>query len=190
MFESFEAVNAYFGELPWAMATGKYLDSWYPASRLYNSEKSIDIEVYRTWGRYSWKGYIPPFIDHWSSRGIQACFPAPILFEAGELIWTPGTREWRHASNGTMVAQFLDWEDCEGDKHSALFVCEDWLNQTLEITGHSVVFGWLGEKQLTTISDITPKQLDRMEFEAVASLAAGNWTFGDLKTKTSRSSRN
>ena len=171
---------AYLGELPWAMAMGERLDLWSQIPRFDNSDKSVGVAVCPTWSEYLWEG---GGLDCSIDEGVRACFPAPILFEAGELVWTPGTREWRHARDGTTVAQFLDGNGREGDGHSALLVREDWLKRTLGITGHSVVFGWFGEEWLMTDSNMMAEQPGWTKFDAVASLAAGRWTFGKPRRK-------
>ena len=174
---------AYLGELPWAMAMGERLDSWSPVSWFDNSEESVDVSVCPTWSEYLWEGGV---LDCSIDEGVRACFPAPVLFEAGKLVWTPGTREWRYAPDGTTVAQFLDGNGHEEDSHSALLVREDWLKRTLRITGHSVVFGWFGEEWLMTDSSMIAEQPAWTEFDAVASLAAGRWTFGKPRRKIGR----
>ena len=130
--------GAYLGELPWAAAADEYPDSWQDVRRPHNSEP-IGVAVYPTWAEYAWEG---SGLDCSIEDGVGASLPAPVLFEAGELSWLPDTRQWGRR-DGTPVAQYR-----ERPGHSALHVREDWLKRTLRKAGHSILFGWLGEKQL------------------------------------------
>ena len=170
--EALEHIDAaYLGELPWAAAANEYPDSW-SEIRPRDDLKLMEFQVYPTWAEYLWEGNdLDCSIDH----GVHAWFPAPVLFNAGELSWVPGTREWCRP-DGTSVAQYR-----EGDGHSALLVREDWLKRTLRKTGHSIVLGWLGEKQL-----LTPRLdffYDWTQIDAIASLAGTQWTFGERRLK-------
>ena len=63
----------------------------------------------------------------------------------------------------------------------ALLVREDWLKRTLRNTGHSMVFGWLGEKQLIGRGFDVPG--DWTQIDAIASLAGYRWSFGERRLK-------
>ena len=128
----------YLGELPWAVAAGEFLDDWQEIRGAVGIMPT-GIEVYPTWAEYLWEGNV---LDCSIEHGVHALFPAPALFEAGELRWVPGHRAWCRP-DGMLVAQYHEATD-----HGALQVREDWLKQILRRTGHALVFGWLGEKQL------------------------------------------
>ena len=158
---------AYLGELPWAKVANEYPNSWRQIRQL-DDLAPMELEVYPTWAEYLWEGSA---LDRSIEDSVHAWFPAPVLFDAGELSWMPRTRQWRRP-DGVPMAQY-----CEGFGHSALLVREDWLKRTLRKTGHSIVFGWLGEKRL-----IEPNFRgivgDWTKIDAIASLAGTRWKFG------------
>ena len=168
---------AYLGELPWASTTDEYPDTWEEV-RTHGGSEPMDIKVYPAWAEYYWEGNV---LDCSIDEGVKAWLPSPVLFKEGKLCWVSGTREWR-TPNGASVARYF-----EEDSHAALLVREDWLKRTLRETGHSMVFGWLGEKQL--IGEIPHHGVvgDWTEIDGVASLAGNRWTLGRRKLK--RSSR-
>ena len=168
---------AYLGELPWGPAVDECPDFWCPIEAPDDSSL-MNTEVYPAWIEYLWEGNV---LDCSINDAVQAYVPAPILYEKGKLAWVPGTREWKTLA-GVSVARYFE----EGS-HMALLVREDWLKRTLRETGHSMVFGWLGEKQL--IGEIPHHGVvgDWTEINAVGSLAGNRWTLGRRKLK--RSSR-
>ena len=163
----------YLGELPWAAATGELPDQW-QGIRGGIGFKPIGIDVYPTWAEYLWEGNV---LDCSIEHGVHTFFPAPVLFEAGELRWVPGNRAWCRP-DGTLVAQYHEAPD-----HGGLHVREDWLKRILRRTGHAVVFGWLGEKRLFNAGFAAGLLGDWMEIDAVASFADGRWTFGPRRLK-------
>ena len=165
--------SAYLGELPWAAAAREYPDTWQKVSPRVGPELT-DIQVYPAWEGYFWEGNV---LDCSIDDSVRASFPAPVLFGSGQLHWVPCTREWRLPS-GETAARYL-----EGDGHMALLVREDWLRRTLRNTGHSVVFGWLGEKRLVGASPHYDLVGGWTEIDAIASLADGRWTFGERRLK-------
>lgn len=58
--------------------------------------------------------------------------------------------------------------------HGALLVREDWLQRALQKTGLTMVFRWLGQKQLFETDKVVGSWL---EINAVASLKQKQWTF-------------
>ena len=165
---------AYLGELPWASATDEYPDTWEEVGTHDDSEP-IEIKVYPALAEYLWEGSV---LDCSINDAVHAYVPAPILFEAGKLAWVPGTREWKTLA-GVSVARYFE----EGDS-SAILVREDWLKRTLRETGHSMLFGWLGEKQL--IGEIRHYGVvgDWTEINGIASLGGGSWKFGKRRLKS------
>ena len=163
----------YLGELPWAAATGEFLDQWQEI-REDVGFKPIGIDVYPTWAEYLWEGNV---LDCSIEHGVHAFFPAPVLFEAGKLRWVPGNRAWCRP-DGTLVARYHEAPD-----HGGLLIREDWLKQILRRTGHAIVFGWLGEKRLFKAGYAAGLLGDWMEIDAVASFADGRWTFGQRRLK-------
>lgn len=103
---------------------------------------------------------------------VQVWYPAPVLFDAGALTWSSGTREWRNKTRVT-VAKFV-----ESGSYRALIVREDWLKGTLRRTKPDMVFGWLGEKRLLEKDGIVGGWT---EISAVASLDRGRWVFGQRR---------
>ena len=164
-------VAGYLGELPWAASTGELPDQW-QGIRGGIGFKPIGIDVYPTWAEYHWEGInLDCSIEH----GVHAFFPAPVLFEAGELRWVPGNRAWCRP-DGTVVARFD-----EAPGHGGLQVRENWLKQILRKTGHAVVFGWLGEKRLIEAGLATGLAGDWTVIDAVAGFVDGRWTFGQRR---------
>ena len=164
-------VAGYLGELPWAASTGELPDQW-QGIRGGIGFKPIGIDVYPTWAEYHWEGNnLDCSIEH----GVHAFFPAPVLFEAGELRWVPGNRAWCRP-DGTVVARFD-----EAPGHGGLQVRESWLKQILRKTGHAVVFGWLGEKRLIKAGLATGLAGDWTVIDAVAGFVDGRWTFGQRR---------
>ena len=169
--------DAYFGELPWATSANHADSGWEPI-RVGNNWTPTGLEVLPAWEEYCWEGNI---LDCSIEDGVRAWYPAPILFHAGHLVWKPGTREWCDPSGAT-VAQFV-----EGNRQSVLLVREDWLRQTLRKVKLDIVFGWLGEKQLLEkrAAD-SPVEIigSWTEINAVASLVARRWAFGQRRLTT------
>ena len=168
---------AYLGELPCAVAADEYPDSWRPIEP-YDDSELMDIEVYPAWAEYLWESNV---LDCSINDAVRAYIPVLILFGEGKLSWVPGTREWR-TPNGVSVARYL-----EADGHMALLVREDWLKRTLRKTGHSMVFGWLGEKKLIGAKPHYRVVDGWTEINAIASLAGNRWKFG--KRRLTRCSR-
>ena len=176
---------AYLGELPWAVAANYFPDG--EVQSIYDDDdvNRRKFKVYPAWEEYNWE----TTFDHDNHLdGVEkAWLPALPLFKAGQLNWVPGTRKWR-GPDGSPVAQYR-----EGDGHSALLVREDWLQRTLEKTGHSIVFACLGKKQLVErlySSHILPNRLyDWTETYATASLADDRWTFGKRRLERHQGSR-
>ena len=170
--QSFQCANAYLGELPWAKAANEYPESWHDIWPPYGLEL-VKSKIFPTSGEYLWEH---GDLDCSLKESVPAWFPAPTLFKGGELSWEPGTRKWRR-SDGTIAARYL-----EERGHSALLVREDWLKQTLQKTGHSIMFGWFGGKRLL---DPEPPYIvgGRMQINAIASFAGTQWTFGKWRLK-------
>ena len=164
--------SAYLGELPWAAAANEYPDSWHQVNR-YDDLVPEGLKVYAAWAEYLWEGNV---LDRSIEDNVRAEYPSRMLFDVGELNWVPGTRKWRNP-DGTLVAQY-----CEGSGHGALLVREDWLKRTLRKTGHSIVFGWLGEKRLIG-AGFHGVVVDRTQIDAIASLAGNKWRFGERQLK-------
>ena len=170
---------AYLGELPWATSQSDE-DSGWQSIRVGNNWTPTGLEVLPAWEEYCWEGNIR---DCSIEDGVQAWFPASILFHAGRLVWKPGAREW-HDPSGETVAQFVD-----GNRQSVLLVREDWLRQTLRKVGLAIVFGWLGEKRLleTGTAHSSVEIIGNWtEINATASLAERRWAFG-IRRLTERS---
>ena len=168
---------AYLGELPWAVSRDNDTANWEPIRERGNWEPT-GLEVSAAWEEYLWEGNIQ---DCSIDDGVRAWYPAPIMFEAGALTWSPGTREWRNPV-GTTVAQFVESSD-----HSVLLVREDWLRRTLRKAGLAMVFGWLGEKRLLERGqDLLRMEVvgGWLEINAVASLEGQRWTFGQRRLET------
>ena len=164
---------AYLGELPWAKVANEYPDSWRKIPQSDDLAAPMELQVYPTWAEYLWE---VSALDRSIEDSVHAWFPAPVLFEAGELSWVPGTCEWCKR-DGPPVAQYR-----EGSSHSALLVREDWLKRTLRKTGHSIVFGWLGEKRLLG-ADFRGIVGDWTQIDAIASLVDKKWSFGKRRLK-------
>ncbi|MXX38720.1 MAG: ATP-binding protein [Gemmatimonadetes bacterium] len=163
----------YLGELPWTPAGDEYPDFWCPIRPREDSEL-MGIEVYPAWAEYCWEGNV---LDCSINDGVRAYFPAHILFRGGKLTWVPGTREWQTCDD-VPVAQYL-----EGGGHTVLLVREDWLKGTLRKTGHSMIFGWRGEKQLIGAPPHYDSGGGWTEIDGIASLGGGRWTFGKRRLK-------
>ena len=163
----------YLGELPWAAAAGETSDPWQSVGegRRY---RPAGIRVYPTWAEYHWEGNV---LDCSIDDGVLACFPAPVLFDAGELVWVPGSRTWC-LPDGALVASYHD-----SSGHGALLVREDWLEGVLRRTGHAIVFGWLGEKRLFEAGFAAGLVGDWTVIDAVASFVDGRWKFGTRRFK-------
>ena len=161
----------YLGELPWAEATGEFLDQWQEI-REDVGFRPTGIDVYPTWVGYLWESSI---LDCSIEHGVHAFLPAPVLFEAGELRWVPGNRAWCRP-DGRLVARYD-----EAPGHGGLQVREDWLKQVLRKTGHAVVFGWLGEKRLFDAGYAAGLVGDWTVIDAAASFVDGRWTFGQRR---------
>ena len=169
--QSIEHVDAaYLGELPWAAAA--------------REGGLIEETRFRpTWDEYLWEGNA---LDCSIDKGVDAFIPALALFEAGSLAWSPGTREWR-TPDGILSAQYRETYDRDSGVCTALLVREDWLKRTIGKTGHSVAFGWFGEKMLRSGSDEAMlSRLGWSEIRASASLADEGWQFGKPRTKVGR----
>ena len=163
---------AYLGELPWAAASDEYPDTWEEVRA--RGDQPTSIKVYPTWESYLWEGNV---LDCSIDQNVRAWFPSPMLFKEGKLTWIPGTREWR-TPDGVSVARYF-----EGNGHMALLVHERWLKQTLQKSGYSMVFGWLGEKQLIAPRSVYGLIGDWTEINGIASLGGGSWTFGERRLK-------
>ena len=177
MPEGHEHTSALFlGELPWAAAANEYPQSWQEIV-LRDDSRPTGIEVYPTWAEYLWEG---GNLDCSIEDGIRAMSPSPVLFDAGKLSWMPGSRTW-FRTDGTEVAQYY-----EGGGHKVLLVREDWLKKTIRKTGHWIVFGRLGEKQLFEAGFRGGLVGDWTEINGVASITDTKWTFGKrrLEQKT------
>ena len=119
-------------------------------------------------------------------RGVDALIPALALFEAGSLAWSPGTREWR-TPDGILSAQYRETYDRDRGICSALLVREDWLRWTMGKVGHSVAFGWIGEKMLRSGSGIGMlPEFGWTKIDAAASLTDERWQFDKPRTKVGR----
>lgn len=164
---------AYLGELPWAISRDSSEDIWKPVQHS-RDEEPIGPKVSPAWEEYNWEGHGR---DCSINDGVQAWYPAHLLFDAGALTWNPGTREWRDRA-GVTVAQFV-----ESGGHRALLVREDWLKRTLHSAGLDVVFGWLGEKRLLEKDGIVG---DWTEISAVAAFDRDRWIFGERRLETRR----
>ena len=159
----------YLGEVPWMITSDGFADCWCPLESFDRLEQ-VEMEMYPAWSEFLWEGSV---LDCSINDSVRAEFPAPLLFKAGNLRWIPGTRRWCTAS-GVPAAQYV-----EGDGESALLVREAWLRKTLRRTGHSMVFGLVGEKQLIggpeyVIGDWT-------QIDGVASLSNHRWTIGERR---------
>lgn len=170
---SLEHVNAaYLGEIPWATA-----------AREDSCGTIADARVRPTWEDYFWEGNS---LDCSIDKGVDAFIPALALFEAGSLAWSPGTREWR-TPDGILSAQYRETHDRDCGICCALLVREDWLRRTMEKVGHSVAFGWIGEKMLRSGSSTRMLlEFGWTEIDAPASLAEEGWQFGKPRTKVGR----
>lgn len=164
---------AYLGELPWAISRDSSEDIWKPVQHS-RDEEPIGPKVSPAWEEYNWEGHGR---DCSINDGVQAWYPAHLLFDAGALTWNPGTREWRDRA-GVTVAQFV-----ESGGHRALLVREDWLKRTLHSANLDVVFGWLGEKRLLEKDGIVG---DWTEISAVAAFDRDRWIFGERRLETRR----
>ena len=154
------------GQLP----TDECPDTWEEVRE--HGFQPTTIKVYPAWAKYLWDG---SGFDCSINEVVSAWFPAPILFEEGALTWAPGTRVWK-TPVGVSVARCFE----EGH-HTALLVREDWLKRTLRKTGCSMVFGWLGEKQLMIRGFYVPR--DWTEIDAIASISGSRWSFGERRLK-------
>ena len=161
---------AYLGESPWAEAANEYPATWDEVRA--RGAQPTSIKVYPAWESYLWEGNV---LDCSIDQGVRVWFPSPILFEDGKLTWVPGTREWR-TPDGVAVARYF-----EGNGHTALLVREGWLKRTLRKTGHSIVFGWLGEKQLIAPPPGHGRVGDWTEINGIASLDGNRWKFGERR---------
>ena len=160
---------AYLGELPWAAAANdanEVTDSW--SAPRYRSEQ-MKLEVYPTWVEYLWEGNV---LDCSIEHSVNALLPAPLLFQGGNLSWASGSREWCR-SDGTPMAQYR-----ERNGHRALIVREDWLQDTLRNTHHSILFGLLGEKRFMRAGLHTDVVRDWTQIDAIGSLTGDQWAFG------------
>ena len=94
------------GELPWAVSRDNEADIWEPITERGTWEPT-GLEVSPTWEEYNWEGNI---LDCSIDDGVLAWYPGPILFDAGNLVWKPGTREWRDPAGAT-VARLAESSD-------------------------------------------------------------------------------
>ncbi len=160
---------AYLGELPWAKSAN--LDSatsdWI---RWPHHPIQLKHDVHPTWTEYLWEGNV---LDCSIDDGVHAWLPTPILCSQGKLRWRPGTREWL-TPDGSTAAQH-----CERGRHMALLVRESWLKKTIRLTGHSIVFGWLGQKQLLEAGFSTGLVGGRTEINGIATLVENRWDFDE-----------
>ena len=163
--------EAYLGELPWAMSKNAEADVWEHITER-GTWKITGLEVSPTWEEYNWEGNI---LDCSMDHGVLARYPGPILFDAGNLVWKPGTREWCD-STGTTVARFAESHD-----HSVLLVREDWLKRSLRKVGLVIVVGWLGQKRFIEIDSLPflANIIGRWtEINSVAAFDGRQWAFG------------
>ena len=163
---------AYLGELTWAMAAKEEEPDPQREIEMGDGVESKPVKACPAWEEFCWEGNV---LDCSVDDGVTAEMPNRILFEAGKLEWVPGTRAWC-GSDGRTVAQYLD-----KDGHGVLLVRENWLKRTLRDCGCSMVFGWLGEKQLFESGSWPQLVGDWMEINAIASLDDGRWTFGQRR---------
>ncbi len=159
---------AYLGELPWAKAANSHSTT---SDRIRWPHHPIQLkhDVHPTWIEYLWEGNV---LDCSINDGVHAWLPTPILCTQAKLRWRPGTREWV-TPNGTTVVQH-----CERERHMVLLVRESWLKRTIRQTGHSIVFGWLGEKKLLEAGFSTGLVGDWTEINGIATLVENQWDFG------------
>lgn len=173
MPEGLEHVDAaYLGELPWAEAAT--FDEQSDYIRWPDNPIRLSHEVRPSWTGYLWEGNV---LDCSIDDSVHVWLPTPTLCTKGKLTWRPGTREWLRP-DGKTVVRF-----CEKDHHTALLVREDWLKRILRETGDSVVFGWLGDKQLVEAGISSGLIGDYTRINAVASLVENEWTFGDRRVE-------
>ena len=171
---------AYLGELTWAMAAKEEEPDPQREIEMGDGVESKVVKACAAWEEFYWEGNV---LDCSIEDGIAAEIPDRILFDAGGLEWVPGTRTWR-GPDGKTAAQYHD-----RDGHHALLVRENWLKRTLRTCGHSMVFGWLGEKRLFEAGSWPRLVGDWMEINAIASLADGRWTFGQRRLERRRVDR-
>ena len=165
------SVRAYLGELPWAMSKDANADVWEHITER-GTWKPTGLEVSPAWEEYNWEGNI---LDCSMDHDVLAWYPGPILFDAGNLVWKSGTREWCD-STSTTVARFVESYD-----HSVLLVREDWLKRSLRKVGLVVVVGWLGQKRFIEIDSLPflAKMIGRWtEINSVAAFDGRQWAFG------------
>ncbi len=168
---------AYLGELPWAMSRDTEVDVWEPITEP-GTWKPTGLQVSPAWEEYEWEGNI---LDCSIDDGVRAWYPGQILFDAGNLVWKPGTREWCDSAS-TTVARFV-----ESDDHSVLLVRDDWLKRTLRKVGLVIVFGWLGEKRFIEMDSIPilANMIGRWtEINSVATFDGRRWSFGRRRLET------
>ena len=168
---------AYLGELPWAVSRDTEMDVWEPVAEP-GTWKTTGLEVSPAWEEYNWEGNI---LDCSIDDGVLAWYPGPILFDAGNLVWKPGTLEWCDPAS-TTVARFA-----ESDDHSVLIVREDWLKRILRKDGLVIVFGWLGEKRFIEMDTlpILSNTIGRWtEINSVATFDGHRWAFVQRRLKT------
>ena len=164
--------TAYLGELPWAVAAAEEESDSQTKIEIPHGARPRSIDVCPAWEGYCWEGNV---LDCSIDDGVVARMPNRVLFDAGGLEWSPGTRSWR-VTDGTLGAQYR-----EQGGHCALLVREDWLRRTLRKCGRSMVFGWLGEKRLVDAGSSPQLLGDWIEISAVASLSPSRWVFGQRR---------
>ena len=168
---------AYLGELPWAMAAAEEEPDPRREIEIRHGAQSRLVRACPGWTGYHWEGNV---LDCSIDDGVTAEMPTRILFEAGKLQWVAGTRTW-HGPDGALAAQYR-----QRSRHSALLVRESWLKRTLRVCGHSMVFGWLGEKRLVDAGSWPRLVGDWTEISAIASLAGSRWAFGRQRLEMQR----
>ena len=165
--------DAYVAEMPWAAAASEYPPRWERVEPPEDSDES-SIQAYAGWEQYHWEGNV---LDCSIESGVTVMVPSAALFEAGGLIWVPGTRDWTDPS-GELVAQY---RESAGDRRSALLVRGNWLAGVLKEQGWSLIVGWLGEKQLFGARPSGGLLGGWTEINGVALFDRGKWTFGDRR---------
>lgn len=163
---------AYLGELPWAETAT--FDEQFNYIRWPDNSISLSHEVHPAWTGYLWEGNV---LDCSINDSVDAWLPAPLLYNKGKLTWRPGTREWFGPAGKTVA------HCCEKDHHTALLVREDWVKRMLRQTGHTLVFGWVGDKQLVEAGISSGLVGDYTRINATASLVEDKWTFGDRRVE-------
>jgi hypothetical protein len=169
---------AYLPEIPWAAAANEYPPEW-ELVEPHGDDDPAGVAVYPAWSEYMWEGNI---WDCSIDDSVYAMSPAAELFEAGELQWQIGTREWIDSA-GVVVAQY---RETSINRRSVLLVRQDWLLPILRSRKWSLVVGWLGEKQLFGAGFSSGLVGGWSEMNGVAVLHRGNWVFAPRRIQVQR----